>query len=328
MIILISITGVTPVQYHKLISNASSSPETLIWLFIMLLMFILIDRKNNRTTEAMTLNEELVKKQTVEHISETFDAQRQKLQIMELSWSDNTVEFLRSARHDLINHLEKSKTGLDELLIEVYDNVVKPYSSSILESQKEMRSYVEEITCGRLSEYSLSSVGAEIAGIIGRLSAKTSSYMGVYFENSCDVSGKYCKMNRLFFTAVNNIIDNSVYALQRLVLNGDFKARLRASIALSDGKTFCIKISDNAGGLSKENIAKIYKFQIESSKGQRLGEGTIIAGNFIKLLGGYVTAQNIRRDGSSGLETSVYLPYYEKRDDDRIKSADAGAAER
>ncbi|MDR1942134.1 MAG: hypothetical protein LBQ47_07385 [Endomicrobium sp.] len=312
MIILISITGITPVKYYKLISTVKSSPETLIWLFIMLLMFILIDRKNNRTTEAMTLNEELVKKQTAEHISETFDAQRQKLQIMELSWSDNTVEFLRSARHDLINHLEKSKTGLDELLIEVYDNVVKPYSSSILESQKEMRSYVEEITGGRLSEYPLSYAGEEIDKIIQKLRAQTSSYMDVYFENFENADGKYCKINRLFFTAVNNIIDNSVYALQKLVLNGGFKACVKISLSVLGDKTFCVKISDNAGGLSKENIARIYKFQFESSKGQRLGEGTIIAGNFIKLLGGYITAQNVRQGGAVGLESAVYLPYYEK----------------
>ncbi|MCL2390281.1 MAG: hypothetical protein FWC88_02510, partial [Endomicrobia bacterium] len=98
------------------------------------------------------------KKQAAEHVSESFDEQKQKLQALELSWSDNTVAFLRSARHDLINQLEKSKTGLNELLTEVYDNVVKPYSVSVLESQKEMRAYIEEITSGRLNDYQLKQI--------------------------------------------------------------------------------------------------------------------------------------------------------------------------
>ena len=54
------------------------------------------------------------------------------------------------------------------------------------------------------------------------------------------------------------------------------------------------RIMDNAGGLPKEKLSKIYKESIESSKGERLGEGTMIAKNFIKLMDGYITAQNIR----------------------------------
>jgi signal transduction histidine kinase len=310
MAILVSITGVTPIKYYKIVSPDKASPETLVWLLIMLAIFILIDRKNNRTTEAMTLNEELIKKQTAEQVSETIDAQMQRLQILELSWSENTVEFLRSARHDLINQLEKSKTGLDDILTEVYDKVVKPYNSSILESQKEMRAYIEEITSGKLSEYSLYEVQCEIEKIYGSLKNKTYSYINAEFEGLTDADGKRCKINKLFFNAARNVLDNSVYALQKLVLTPGFEAYIKISLGVYREKTFTVKISDNAGGLSKENLSKIYKFQIESSKGNRLGEGAMIAGNFVKLLNGYISVQNIKTKNGTGLETTIAMPCY------------------
>jgi signal transduction histidine kinase len=310
MSILVSITGITPVKYYKIVSPDKASPETLAWLLIMLAIFILIDRKNNRTTEAMTLNEELIKKQTAERVSETIDAQMQRLQVLELSWSDNTLEFLRSARHDLINQLEKSKTGLDDILTEVYDNVVKPYSSSILESQKEMRAYIEEITSGKLSQYSLYEIQYEIEKIVGALKNKSSSYINIEFDGFTDAFGKNCKINKLFFTAVRNILDNSVYALQKLVLKPGFEANIKVSLDVQYEKTFTVKISDNAGGLPKENLSRIYKFQIESSKSKRLGEGAMIAGNFIKLFNGYISAQNVKIKNSLGLETTISMPCY------------------
>lgn len=312
MFILVSITGVTPIEYYNSITDIKASPETLVWLLIMLIVFILIDQRNNSLTETMTLNDELIKRQTVEQISESFDAQKQKLQILELSWSDNTIEFLRSARHDLINELEKSKTGMNELLIEVYDNIIKPYSDSILESQREMRSYVEEITSGQLQEYSLEDLEGEIEKTINSLRSKTSSYISINFVGFKDKKGHFCKINKLFFTAFNNILDNSVYALQKRVLDKDFKALLGVSLSIENEKKIALKVYDNAGGLSKDKISRIYKFAIESSKGERFGEGTMIAKNFIKALNGYITAQNIRIQGEIGLETTIHLPFYTK----------------
>ncbi|MCL2143934.1 MAG: hypothetical protein FWH43_00340 [Endomicrobia bacterium] len=309
--ILVKITGVTPVAYHKLLSDSKASPETLAWLFIMLIIFILIDRRNNKTTEMLTLNDELIKKQAVEQISESFDAQRQKLQVLELSWSDNTIEFLRSARHDLINQLEKSKTGMDELLIEVYDKVVKPYNSSILESQKAMRAYVEEITSGKLSDYALEDIERTISETIEEVKQKAASYINFEFEKPAQVKGKYCRINKLFFVAFNNILDNSVYALQKKVLTPHFKAVLGVKIAVKDD-TLAVAVYDNAGGLSKDKITKIYKVSMESSKGDRMGEGTMIARNFIKVLDGYIAVRNIRLFGENGLETEIHIPVYFK----------------
>lgn len=311
MYILVKITGVTPVGYHKAFSDIPAKPETLVWLFVMLIIFILIDRRNNRTTETLTLRDELIKKQTVDRISESFDAQRQKLQVLELSWSDNTIEFLKSARHDLINQLEKSKTGMDELLVEIYDNVVKPYSGSILESQKAMRAYVEEITSGQLSEYSLESIQEDITKTINELKEKTSSYITFEFAKIEDPGTKYCRINKLFFVALNNILDNSVYALQKKAMMPNFKAVLGVKISIKD-EYLSVIVYDNAGGLSKDKITKIYKVSIESSKGGRFGEGTMIAKNFIKILDGYITVQNIRFSGENGLETELHIPVYSK----------------
>jgi sensor histidine kinase regulating citrate/malate metabolism len=173
-----------------------------------------------------------------------------------------------------------------------------------------MRSYIEEITSGKLSEYQLYEIQSEIEKIVGQLKDKAGSYINAKFEGFDDVGEKSCKINKLFFTAVRNILDNSVYALQKLALTEGFEAEIKISLGLPDEKNFTVKISDNAGGLSKENLARIYNFQIESSKGARFGEGTVIAGNFIKLLDGYITAQNVKTKDGAGLETTIFMPYY------------------
>ncbi|MDR1695961.1 MAG: hypothetical protein LBR69_04970 [Endomicrobium sp.] len=312
MYMLVAITGITPAAYYTLISTVQAKPEMLAWLLIMLVIFILIDRKNNRTTEDVTLNDELIKKQAAEHISESFDEQKQKLQALELSWSDNTVAFLRSARHDLINELEKSKTGLNELLTEVYDNIVKPYSVSVLESQRDTRAYIEEITSGKLNDYPLKHIEENIEMTVLNLKEKA-PYIEVHFSGFKKTKGMYCKINGLFFTAFNNIVDNSVYALQKKVLSPGFSAHLTISLSTEDDRKIAVKIADTAGGLSKDKISRIYKVPVDSSKGERLGEGTMITKNFIKLLDGYITAQNADSYGETGLETVIHLPYFINR---------------
>jgi hypothetical protein len=91
-------------------------------------------------------------------LSVACDEQKQKLQVLELNRSADTLEFLKSTRHDLINDLEKSKTKLNELLSEVYDNVVKPYSDLILKNQKEICQYIKEITNSTLKTYYLQNI--------------------------------------------------------------------------------------------------------------------------------------------------------------------------
>ncbi|MCL2484756.1 MAG: ATP-binding protein [Endomicrobia bacterium] len=312
--ILVSITGITPIAYYKLTSNAQAQPELLAWVLIMFIIFILIDRKNNRTTEIVTLNDELIKKQAAEQISETFDEQKQKLQALELSWSDSTVAYLKSARHDLINQLEKSKTGLSELLTEVYDGVVKPYSVSVLESQKKMRAYIEEITSGKLNDYDLKQIEENIEETVLNLRHKA-PYINVHFSGFKKTKNMYCRMNGLFFAAFNNIVDNSVYALQKRVLEPGFSAHLTISLETEEDKEIAVKVSDTAGGLSKDKISLIYKFPLDSSKGGRVGEGTMIVKNFVKLLDGYVTAHNVRSYNETGLETVIYLPYFKRQEE-------------
>jgi hypothetical protein len=72
------------VTYYYTISSSKAKPELLLWLLVTVCTFILIDLRNNKITESITLNSELIKKQTSETISEAFDQQKQKLQVLEL----------------------------------------------------------------------------------------------------------------------------------------------------------------------------------------------------------------------------------------------------
>ena len=106
--IIIHLTGITPIRYYqaKFLTNANIS--NFLWLIILIITFILIDKYNNNMTRDITLENELIKKQTIAEISDSFDTQCQKLQALELNWSYDTVNILRSSRHDLINELEKT----------------------------------------------------------------------------------------------------------------------------------------------------------------------------------------------------------------------------
>ena len=97
----------------------------------------------SQTKRNITLENELIKKQTINEVEESFDIQRQRLQALELNWSQDTIELLRSSRHDLVNQLEKTKTGFDYLLCEVYEKIVKQYKDDILENQKKTREHLE-----------------------------------------------------------------------------------------------------------------------------------------------------------------------------------------
>ncbi|MDR3124669.1 MAG: hypothetical protein LBU10_02155 [Endomicrobium sp.] len=310
LFILAAITGTTPVAYYYRVTNIKAKPELLLWLLLTVWTFILIDRRNNRITESVTLNNELIKKQTAEQLSAAFDEQKQKLQVLELNWSANTLEFLKSARHDLINDLEKSKTKLNELLSEVYDNVVKPYSDLILKNQKEIHQYIEEITSGALKTYYLQDITKEIESTISTLQAKA-PYIEIKFIK-LKKNDIYCKINKSFFIAFNNILDNSVYALQKHMLHNNFNAIINIELKIKNDTFVSVSILDNGGGISKNKISKIYKFPIESSKGNRFGEGTIIANNFIKVLGGFIYAKNIQFRKMNGLETVINIPYFTK----------------
>ena len=118
--IIIHLTGITPIKYYYSIFSTPVNTSNLLWLIILLFTFILIDKYNNNLTRNITLENELIKKQTVNEVEESFDIQRQRLQALELNWSQDTIELLRSSRHDLVNQLEKTKTGFDDLLYEVY----------------------------------------------------------------------------------------------------------------------------------------------------------------------------------------------------------------
>ena len=71
-----------------------------------------------------------------------------------------------------------------------------------------------------------------------------------------------------------------------------------------------ISITDNAGGIEETKLQKLYKEQIESSKGKRLGEVTIHTAYFVSILNGKVDAKNIMEENTKGLKTNILIPIY------------------
>lgn len=313
LLITIHFTGITPIKYYQNNAVSPANISNFLWLIILIITFILIDKYNNNLTRDITMENELIKKQTVTEVSDSFDTQRQKLQALELNWSQDTVELLRSSRHDLINELEKTKTGLNDLLFEVYEKIVKPYKDAILENQKNTREHIEELGNGILSKKTISYIQENIKTQIAFYNSKLKPYIEISFEDFNDEADKfYCYSNRLIFIAINNVLDNSIFALQKLLLDDKFSAKLNVYLKLTDDlKNLEISITDNAGGLNESKLQKLYKEQVESSKGNRLGEGTIHTAYFVNVLNGKISAANVSySDGTKGLQTRILVPVY------------------
>lgn len=313
--IIIHLTGITPIKYYYSIFSTPANTSNLLWLIILLFTFILIDKYNNNLTRNITLENELIKKQTINEVEESFDIQRQRLQALELNWSQDTIELLRSSRHDLVNQLEKTKTGFDDLLCEVYEKIVKQYKDDILENQKKTREHLEELSDGKLNKVQLINIYNNIDKKIKFYNEKLKPYIEIKLNalNSSDTN-LYCYINRLLFIAINNIIDNSIFALQKLLINDNFIPNITVSLSVDKSKKFLnISISDNAGGLDDYLISKIYKQPLNSSKGKRLGEGTVHSAYFIGILNGSIKAQNILKSKEKGLKTIIILPVYKEK---------------
>jgi len=310
--IIIHLTGITPIRYYQLNSLTPANTSNFLWLIILLITFILIDKYNNNMTRDITLENELIKKQTITEIADSFDTQRQKLQALELNWSQDTVELLRSSRHDLINELEKTKVGFNDLLSEVYEKIVKPYKDAILENQKNTREHIEELGTGKLYKNTITYIQTQIKNQIEFYNLKLAPYIKISFNEFNKNSDKfYCYSNRLIFIAINNILNNSIFALQKLLLDDNFVAELNIKLKLSsDLQNLIISIKDNAGGLDEEKLEQIYKEQIKSSKGKRLGEGTIHTAYFVSILNGKINATNITTKNNKGLQTNILIPIH------------------
>jgi len=307
---IIHLTGITPIKYYQMTSDIPANINNFLWLIILIVAFILIDKHNNNLTYNISLENELIKKQTVQDLHTSFDKQIQKLQILELNWSRDTIELLRSSRHDLVNQLEKTKTGFNDILSEVYEKVITPYKDDILENQKKTRQHIEDLTAGRLRKIFISEIKESLSELINNYNEKLKPYIQIELKEKITGTNSYCYANRLLFIAINNVIDNSVFALQKLLLNDGFIAQISINLEITNNFLH-IKITDNAGGVDELTLPKIYKEQITSSKGNRLGEGTIHSAYFVKILNGKITAENINNGSFKGLQTDIILPVRE-----------------
>ena len=312
--IIINLTGITPIKYYYSIFSTPVNTSNLLWLIILLFTFILIDKYNNALTRNITLENEFIKKQTVNEVEESFDIQRQRLQALELNWSQDTIELLRSSRHDLVNQLEKTKTGFDDLLSEVYEKIVKQYKDDILENQRKTREHLEELSDGKLNKVLVKDIENTINEKINFYNEKLKPYIKIEIVPlKNDYKKLYCYANRLLFIAINNILDNSIFAIQKLLINDDFYPKIIITLNIDKNRRFLnISVTDNAGGIEDSLIPKIYKQPLNSSKGNRVGEGTIHSAYFIGILNGTIKAQNVFIKRQRGLKTDIILPVYKE----------------
>ena len=122
---------------------------------------------------------------------------------------------------------------------------------------------------------------------------------------------------------VFNLLANSAKANQdffeKHCLDDDFdikeyvgKIWLNISLKEKNNNSYlCVEVKDNGGGFPEDIIKDVYRKPVRTTKDNREhGEATVYIGFFVKLMNGFVEAENYRiKDDELGAVTRIYLPY-------------------
>ena len=70
-------------------------------------------------------------------------------------------------------------------------------------------------------------------------------------------------------------------------------------------------MKDNGGGFPEDIINDVYRKPVRTTKDNRdHGEATVYIGFFVKLMNGFIEAENFKiKEGELGAITRIYLPY-------------------
>ena len=94
----------------------------------------------------------------------------------------------------------------------------------------------------------------------------------------------------------------------------DYVGKIWFNISLREknNKSYlCLEVKDNGGGFPEDIINDVYRKPVRTTKDNRdHGEATVYIGFFVKLMNGFIEAENFKiKEGELGAITRIYLPY-------------------
>jgi hypothetical protein len=250
-----------------------------------------------------------------EEVEAKTSSQIHHLQELEFDWKELMIKSFRSLRHDLRNKLEESYQN--KLEKHVYDNVIKPFREKIISTIDEL----PEIYNTSLEFVDVKEIYEEIYKRLPNNIKESKIYDFVYNPLPIELTNGNYHINvnivRLY-SILFNLISNSSRAISRLrdemreqgkqvqgVIEIIFDLKRHGNELLK------VIVQDNGGGFPKEIINNVYSEPVvssDSSRGKRLGEGSVYVAFFVEYMEGTVRAENYETEDAKGAVTIIELP--------------------
>ena len=250
-----------------------------------------------------------------EEVEAKTSSQIHHLQELEFDWKELMIKSFRSLRHDLRNKLEESYQN--KLEKHVYDNVIKPFREKIISTIDEL----PEIYNTSLEFVDVKEIYEEIYKRLPNNIKESKIYDFVYNPLPIELTNGNYHINvnivRLY-SILFNLISNSSRAISRLrdemreqgkqvqgVIEVIFDLKRHGNEFLK------VIVKDNGGGFPKEIINNVYSEPVvssDSSRGKRLGEGSVYVAFFVEYMEGTVRAENYETEDAKGAVTIIELP--------------------
>lgn len=249
-------------------------------------------------------------------------ASKNTLQELELTWESHSRSFIHRLKNRFSQFRESdlSLKDQDDLLVMVYDEVVKPFEGMILEEVGKLA----ETSAQQVVPLSVPVLFQELYRLIPRTVTESRAYRFLYRELPADLDNPalICEtsLRILYNEILFNLITNSARAIalqkDRCREEGrSFAGRIEVSFAKAgQGKQdlLMIAVRDNGGGFPRDVLSEVYTKPIHSSdrsRPGRLGEGTVWTAFYTQLLHGFIQAGNYEcEDGTQGATTALYFP--------------------
>lgn len=249
---------------------------------------------------------------------EIYDASKQELTKLSIGWKEITERVMHSERHDLRNKLTNNE--LDEYEEKVYARVVRPSVETILEHWKNA---LEKMSID-LEEVDVDRVVLMLEDLKERSFAKKSWLTTVMkVDLPEDHEGSCVKINlKRLESIMINLWDNSSRILELKDVQNmassmyeeecEYIIETAISVVEIDEKKYLkICVTDNGGGFEPDVLPSIYQKAIKSSKGERMGEGTMYIAFFVQLMNGKIQARNfVWGDSVVGAQSEMQIPIW------------------
>jgi len=224
------------------------------------------------------------------------------LQYLETSWKS----FLHDVKGDLTTNQQE----------EIQNKVISPFSRKIISHLESLEHQLEfkpkEATLSEIYEF----IKIRFAE---KKKLNRSADLRLINQNWIPTSDRCCNIDLYkLWGILDNLINNSLAALELKKIEflrnregtGTTNKEITLSFSTKDDHEAAISIEDHAGGLTEENLTRLFETPLLSAKRnyKKTGQGTIFVKFFAEKMGIRILKTNIGNEADKGLSVTLMLP--------------------